>query len=60
MIRLAVIGCGYWGPNVIRVFDSLEGCELRAACDLDGKFGGSSGGGRHRALFRMGSPSATL
>ncbi len=33
MIRVAVLGCGYWGKNILRVFDSLEGCELRMACD---------------------------
>lgn len=34
-IGVAVVGCGYWGPNVIRNFSSLEGCELRAICDRD-------------------------
>ncbi len=35
MLRVGVIGCGYWGPNLARNFQTLEGCELRAACDLD-------------------------
>ena len=35
MVGVAVIGCGYWGPNVARNFSALEGCELRAICDLD-------------------------
>jgi len=35
MTGVAVIGCGYWGPNVVRNFSALEGCELRAVCDLD-------------------------
>ena len=35
MVRAGVIGCGYWGPNVIRNLASLDGCELRAVCDLD-------------------------
>jgi predicted dehydrogenase len=35
VVRAGVIGCGYWGPNVIRNLASLDGCELRAVCDLD-------------------------
>lgn len=35
MLGIGVIGCGYWGPNVIRNFASIEECELRAVCDLD-------------------------
>jgi predicted dehydrogenase len=35
MVGIAVVGCGYWGPNVIRNFSALEGCELRAICDRD-------------------------
>ena len=34
-IGVAVVGCGYWGPNVIRNFSALPSCELRAICDLD-------------------------
>ncbi|MEN8183843.1 MAG: Gfo/Idh/MocA family oxidoreductase [Myxococcota bacterium] len=33
--RVAVIGCGYWGPNLIRNFSSLESAEVRWVCDLD-------------------------
>ncbi|MCP3987272.1 MAG: Gfo/Idh/MocA family oxidoreductase [bacterium] len=35
MIGVAVVGCGYWGPNVVRNFSQLPECELRALCDLD-------------------------
>lgn len=35
MVRVAVVGCGYWGPNVVRNLASLEGCEVRALCDSD-------------------------
>ncbi len=35
MIGVAVVGCGYWGPNVVRNFAALPGCELRWLCDLD-------------------------
>jgi len=33
MIRIGVIGYGYWGPNVVRNLRSLEGCEVAAVCD---------------------------
>jgi predicted dehydrogenase len=32
-VRLAVVGAGYWGPNLIRTFLSLEGAELALVCD---------------------------
>jgi predicted dehydrogenase len=33
-IVVGVVGCGYWGPNLVRNFKSLPDCELRAMCDL--------------------------
>jgi predicted dehydrogenase len=33
MIRIGVIGYGYWGPNVVRNFHNLEGCEVVVVCD---------------------------
>jgi len=30
-----VVGLGYWGPNLARNFDRLEGAELAYCCDLD-------------------------
>src|SRR3989475_6278739 len=33
MIRIGVIGYGYWGPNIVRNLRSLEGCQLAAVCD---------------------------
>jgi predicted dehydrogenase len=35
MINVGVIGCGYWGPNLVRNFRSLPGCRMRAVCDVD-------------------------
>jgi len=35
MIKIGVVGCGYWGPNIIRNFNSLEGCIVKTICDLD-------------------------
>ena len=34
-INLAVIGCGYWGPNLIRNFSTTPGVRLAAVCDLN-------------------------
>ncbi len=36
-INIGVIGCGYWGPNLIRNFYNLPQCEMALACDLDEK-----------------------
>src|SRR5690349_12420730 len=35
MIHVAVIGLGYWGPNLVRNFAALGGGELLACCDQD-------------------------
>lgn len=35
MIKIAVIGCGYWGPNLIRNFYSLSECQVKTICDID-------------------------
>jgi predicted dehydrogenase len=35
MVRVAVIGAGYWGPNLIRNFASCPDTELVAVCDRD-------------------------
>lgn len=32
-VRVAAIGCGYWGPNVIRNLDSVDGFELCCIAD---------------------------
>jgi predicted dehydrogenase len=33
VIRVGVVGYGYWGPNVVRNFDQLEKAEVLAVCD---------------------------
>jgi len=35
MINLAVVGCGYWGPNLIRNFIQISDVYLSMVCDLD-------------------------
>jgi len=37
MITIGVIGCGYWGPNLIRNFAENERAQLRWICDTDEK-----------------------
>jgi len=32
-VRVAVVGLGYWGPNLARNFDDLPGSELTWVCD---------------------------
>lgn len=35
MLRSAVVGAGYWGPNLIRNFVSCQDTQLVAVCDKD-------------------------
>jgi predicted dehydrogenase len=32
-IVVGVVGCGYWGPNLVRNFKGLADCNMRAMCD---------------------------
>lgn len=32
---IGVVGCGYWGPNLLRNFAENEAAQLRWICDLD-------------------------
>jgi predicted dehydrogenase len=34
MIKIGLIGVGYWGPNLARVLSQAAGCEFTACCDL--------------------------
>ncbi|MHC4458997.1 MAG: Gfo/Idh/MocA family protein [Planctomycetota bacterium] len=36
-VRVGVIGCGYWGPNLIRNYNQLPNCKVSICCDLDKK-----------------------
>ncbi|HLP76462.1 MAG TPA: Gfo/Idh/MocA family oxidoreductase [Candidatus Paceibacterota bacterium] len=33
-IKVGVVGCGYWGPNLIRNFRALPDCTLKTMCDV--------------------------
>src|SRR5215475_6954990 len=34
-VTVGVIGCGYWGPLLVRNFKSLSDCHLKAVCDVN-------------------------
>ncbi len=34
-LNIAVVGCGYWGPNLARNFHQLRSAHLSALCDAD-------------------------
>jgi predicted dehydrogenase len=35
MLDIAVVGCGYWGPNLVRNFNALADCQVTLVCDTD-------------------------
>jgi predicted dehydrogenase len=35
MVKIGVVGCGYWGPKHIRVFSEIDNSNLSMVCDLD-------------------------
>jgi len=37
MLKLGVVGCGYWGPNVVRNFAIQPDCHVVAICDKNPK-----------------------
>lgn len=34
-MNISVIGCGYWGPNLIRNFNAIPECNMSMCCDLE-------------------------
>jgi predicted dehydrogenase len=34
MIRVGLIGYGYWGPNLVRNFNAAEGSQIEMICDM--------------------------
>lgn len=34
-VRIAVVGCGYWGPNLVRNFAALPDCVVARICDSE-------------------------
>lgn len=35
MKNIGVVGCGYWGPNLVRNFSALNDCRVAKLCDAD-------------------------
>jgi predicted dehydrogenase len=35
MLQIGVIGYGYWGPNIVRNFNSASGSQVAMVCDLN-------------------------
>jgi predicted dehydrogenase len=35
MVNVGVVGCGYWGPNLVRNFSALGDCRVARICDAD-------------------------
>ncbi len=35
MLKIGIVGCGYWGPKHVRNFHELEEADLKVVCDLD-------------------------
>jgi predicted dehydrogenase len=36
-IKVGVVGCGYWGPNLIRNLQQSPECQLKLVCDMNEK-----------------------
>jgi predicted dehydrogenase len=34
VIKVGVVGCGYWGPNLIRNLRQVSDCSLKVICDM--------------------------
>lgn len=37
MLKVGVIGYGYWGPNIVRNFAAIDGVQVAAICDANKK-----------------------
>ena len=47
-VRIAVVGAGYWGPNIIRNAKALGETDLRWVCDRDTRSRAARGRGAVR------------
>ena len=34
IIKVGIVGCGYWGPNLVRNLRQAQDCDLKVLCDL--------------------------
>jgi len=68
VLRVGVIGCGYWGPKLARNFDELPGVELVAVADLSperrahmaAKYPRAEVLAEHRALLGLGLDAVAI
>ena len=37
MINIGVVGCGYWGPNIVRNFNAVNDAKVISVCDKNSK-----------------------
>ena len=37
MLRVGIVGLGYWGPNLVRCLSEMDGCTVSYVCDRDPK-----------------------
>src|SRR5688572_1414822 len=35
VVRMGVVGFGYWGPNIVRNLNALDRCQLVSVCDTN-------------------------
>jgi predicted dehydrogenase len=54
LLTVGVIGCGYWGPNLIRNFSNLKEADVRICSDLD------EGRLKHMKLLYPSMPASTF
>ena len=33
-MNIAIIGFGYWGPNLVRNFNAVADCQVKYVCDF--------------------------
>lgn len=43
MVRIGVIGYGYWGVNIVRNFSGVEGGKVVSICDVNQESLGKAG-----------------
>jgi len=57
-LKLAAVGLGYWGPNLARNLDELDGAELAWICDRDEARLIGATRLEHQTLARVAGPKA--
>ncbi len=35
MLKIGVLGYGYWGPNIVRNFNSIKEAKISSVCDIN-------------------------